>query len=58
MAFDSEQEAAILAVLHLKRQWPAFQGTSSTIGMRGFRSMGFHEKRAQASSRRAPVAKG
>jgi len=51
MAFDAEEEAAILAVLQQKRQWPAFQGTSSTIGLRGYRSMGFHEKRARPLTR-------
>ena len=46
MAFSAEEEAAILTVLQKKQQWPAFRGTTSTIGMRGYRSMGFHEKRA------------
>ena len=49
MAFDPEEEAAILAVLKKKQQWPAFQGTTSTIGTRGYRGMGFHEKRASRS---------
>ena len=46
IAFSPGEEAAILTVLHKKQQWPAFRGTTSTIGMRGYRSMGFHENRA------------
>ena len=49
MAFEPEEGAAILAVLKRKQKWPAFQGTTSTIGTRGYRGMGFHEKRASRS---------
>jgi len=30
-------------VLLEKKQWPAFVGTASTIGAKGFRSTGFHQ---------------
>jgi len=41
--FDPEEEVAIMSVLTQKKQWPAFEGTTSTIGATGFRSTGFHE---------------
>jgi len=42
--FDPEEEKAILQAIRLKRQWPAFRGSSLTIGLKGFRGIGFHEK--------------
>jgi len=57
--FEPEEEAAILSVLRQKRKWPAFEGTALTIGSKGFRSAGFHEKRAFTALVRAltsPVA--
>jgi len=44
MCFEPDEEAAVLLVLREKRQWPAFVGTDASIGSKGFRSMGFHEK--------------
>ena len=41
--FEPDEEVAILNVLLVKKQWPAFLGTTSTIGAKGFRSTGFHQ---------------
>jgi len=49
--FTPEEEAAILTVLRIKRVWPAFAGSGLSIGCKGFRSCGYHEKA------RTPVAK-
>jgi hypothetical protein len=38
-----DEEAAILFVVREKKVWPAFQDTSSHIGLLGFRAKAFHE---------------
>jgi len=43
-AFTLEEERAILRVIRQKAVWPAFQDTSVTIGHKGFRVLGFHER--------------
>ena len=43
--FKPDEEEAILKVIRKQQQWPAFYGTNLTIGSRGFRSHGYHEKR-------------
>jgi len=42
--FQHDEEAAILKVIRKKQIWPAFKGTKLTIGCRGFRGHGYHEK--------------
>ena len=49
MCFEPDEEAAVLLVLREKRQWPAFEGTDASIGSKGFRSMGHHERSAPLS---------
>jgi len=48
--FSPEEEAAVLQVVREKRVWAAFAGTSSTIGSKGFRALGHHEKLRGAGS--------
>ena len=55
--FTPEEEAAILAVLRVKRVWPAFAGTNVSIGCKGFRSSGFHEKARMPPSSISTAAK-
>jgi len=43
--FTPEEEQAVLSVVRCKRQWPAFEDSNVTIGLKGFQSYGFHEKR-------------
>jgi hypothetical protein len=45
--FSPAEEDAILRILRQKRIWPAFSGTNSNIGHRGFRTLGYHEKKQQ-----------
>ena len=52
-AFEPDEEAAVLAQLRRKRVWPCFADTGSTIGAKGFRGFGFHEKLRMASLREA-----
>ena len=42
--FTEAEEEAVLEVVRAKRVWPAFKGTTSSIGIKGFRSYGYHEK--------------
>jgi len=42
--FTEAEEDAVLEVVRAKRVWPAFKGTASSIGIKGFRSYGYHEK--------------
>jgi len=42
--FEPEEEEAILKVIRKKHQRPAFQSTTLTIGCKGFRSKGYHER--------------
>jgi len=42
--FEPEEEAAILTVIRKKQQWPAFKGTTLTIGCKGCRAKGYHER--------------
>lgn len=44
--FSPQEEAAILLVVRVKKVWPCFQGLNVTLGKRGFRSQGYHEKLA------------
>ena len=43
-SFSPEEERAILRVIREKKVWPAFQGTNITIGGKGFRALGYHER--------------
>jgi len=54
--FQSDEEEAILRVVRLKCKWPAFAGTDLTIGLKGFRAHGFHEKIASGVSPRSAAA--
>ena len=58
--FSKAEEEAILLVLREKRVWPAFEGTSLSIGTKGFRSHGWNEKReaeqAEAAAHAAVAA--
>jgi hypothetical protein len=47
--FTAEEEAAVLLVVRQKKVWPAFEGTSITVGVHGFRATGFHEQIEAAS---------
>ena len=38
----------MLVQLRLKRVWPCFAGTQITIGAKGYRGYGFHEKQHMA----------
>ena len=42
--FEPDEEVAILKVIRKKEQWPAFRGTELTIGCKGFRAEGYHER--------------
>jgi hypothetical protein len=55
--FLPEEESAILKVLRVKRKWPCVPD-HSPIGVTGFRSKGYHEKRADAglSSKKQKIA--
>jgi len=44
--FVPEEEEAVLRVLRRKKIWECFTHTPLTIGKTGYRSKGFHEKRA------------
>jgi len=46
LPFSPEEEAAILKVIRAKRIWPCFEGSNPplSIGAKGFRSKGFHER--------------
>jgi hypothetical protein len=44
-AFLSDEEAAILRIVRKKKIWPAFEHTSSRVGLKGFRAKGFSERR-------------
>jgi len=54
--FQPDEEEAILGVVRLKCKWPAFVGTDLTIGLKGFRAHGFHEKIASGVSPRSAAA--
>jgi hypothetical protein len=45
MPFDPEEESAILKVLRVRRPWPCVP-EQRVIGSMGFRSRGYHEKKA------------
>jgi len=51
-AFTLAEEGAILRVLREKAVWPAFQGTTVTIGRKGFRGLGYHERGYVAETHR------
>jgi len=55
--FHNDEEAAILKVIRKKQIWPAFTGTKLTIGCRGFRGYGFHERQQtlNSSSNESPL---
>jgi len=48
--FNPEEERAILQVVRCKRRWPAFEDSNLTIGIKGFQSFGFHEKKRYQSN--------
>lgn len=43
--FPELAERSLLAELRKKKQWDAFRGTEMSVGVKGFSSEGFHEKR-------------
>lgn len=42
--FPEHVEASLLKVLRRKEVWDCFKGTGVSIGIRGFRNVGYHEK--------------
>lgn len=42
--FPEDVEASLLKVLRRKEVWDCFKGTGVSIGIRGFRNVGYHEK--------------
>lgn len=43
--FGEEAERSLLKELRKKKQWKAFEGTDLLVGIKGFSSLGHHEKR-------------
>lgn len=43
--FTEEAERSLLKELRKKQQWKAFEGTNLLVGIKGFSSLGHHEKR-------------
>jgi len=42
--FEPEEEAAVLLELRRKRVWPCFADKETSIGAKGYRGYGYHEK--------------
>jgi hypothetical protein len=55
--FSVEEERAILQVLREKRKWPCCASGHITIGVTGFRSHGYHEKRLKTGEDITPFKK-
>ena len=48
--FEPDEEESILKMIRKKEIWPAFRSTELTIGCRGFRVPGYHERQQTLNS--------